>query len=95
MIRLFKKRHLREYYSTSRLTGAVLRPQGGRGHTWDSHTAHGGHGILEFTPVANCYSHRISPLPHCATVVISERVYRSMLRCERCFSCACRIIGDT
>ena len=38
---------------------------------------------------------RLGLVPHCATVVISERVYRSILRGERCFSCACRIIGDT
>ena len=92
---ILQKRYLRDYYSTPRLIGAALRPQGDRGHTRDSHTAHVSHGILEFTPVANCYSHWIGPLPHCATVVISERVYRSILRGERCFSCACRIIGDT
>ena len=38
---------------------------------------------------------RLGLVPHCATVVISERVHRSILGRERCFSCACRIIGDT
>ena len=58
-----EKRGRFEYYSSLRLTWAALRPQGDRGHTWDSRTARGDYGTLEFTPVSTRYSHQIGPCP--------------------------------